>query len=482
MASAHPLEIREIADVVASYLRKKDVATCIRVSKGWYDSFLPHVWRIVRTELEDDYGVLHPIRPERDAIDNHRHFIQDLTLINTIDGFSEYEYPNIRRLEIDMEERKSPINMNLTTQTPMLVDLKLTCVNVQWSFWSALSNNRHLKHLSLVYLTIKVNDAPSLWKTCMRLESLQMEYVLIEEGGRPKDMVFDKLRQLKFHASRATYSSYLMDVMLQSPMLESLELEVSLNTGFRGSTKSGDWGHLKKLHVSGYQEDADLAFIFKKERHGIGNMVSVKEPFSSGLGSQPSKVIFGSHFDTLVDVDLLRCTTVGNTAVPDILCLCPRLEKLQAKYVLAHHVAERDPWVCQHLRELRIQFLFEAPGDDLKRLIFERLSMLVRLERLTLDYSLAGIIRNYYSLECRLGCGLERLESLKQLTFLWLYTSKSRWGAFNWKEPDLGMEEAEWILEHWKKLKVIKGDLNRVSDLRAPLWSVFQSHGIATEL
>jgi hypothetical protein len=479
MASADPLEIPEIVDIVASYLQKKDVATCIRVSKGWYDLFLPHMWRIVTTDFyEDQCGVLHPIGPERAAIDNHRHFIQDLTLINTIDGFSEYEYPNMRRLVIEMEECRSPVNMNLTTQTPMLVALKLTCVNVQWTFWSALSNNRHLKHLSLLYLTIKVNDAPSLWKTCMKLESLRMEYVSVEEGCGPMNVVFDQLRQLKLYAGRGVKSSYFMDVMLQSPMLESLELQAGFNMDFRGSTKNGDWVHLKKLYVS---TDADLAFIFKRERHGLGNMVSVKEPFSSGLGTQPSKAIFGSHFDTLVDVDLLRCTTIGSTTVPDILCLCPRLEKLKAKYVLAHHVAERGPWVCQQLRELWIQFLFETQEHDLKSLIFERLSTLVQLERLTLDYSVAGSIHDYYSLECRLGCGLERLESLKQLNFLWLYTS-SRWGTFNWKEPELGMEEAQWILEHWKELKTIKGVLNRVSDLRAPLWSVFQSHGIATEL
>jgi len=410
-------------------------------------------------------------------------------MVKAIGGFSEYQYPNLCRLEIDMDMPRSLprslLFMNLTTQTPMLVDLTLTCVEIQWTFWDTLSNHRNLRRLCLARLEIKANGAPGLWKTCMRLESLQMNNVLIEEGGHPKDMVFGKLRQLKFHANRTTDSPYLMDAMLRSPMLESLELQVDFDERFRGRTKDGSWVHLRRLYVNSYQEDVYPDFIARLMANGNWSMGDMVETFRLGWDAQAFKAIFGSNFDTLVELDLYWMR-IGNTTVPEILCLCPRLEKLKAKYVLAHHVAERGPWVCQQLRELWIQFLFEAPGDDhdLKRLVFERLSTLVRLERLTLDYRVSSAssgVHNHCSLNCRLGCGLERLASLQEQTFLWFYTSEKVWGEC-WKNPDLGMEEVEWILEHWKKLRMIKGNLNKVRLLRAQLWGVFLSHGIAVVL
>ena len=404
-------------------------------------------------------------------------------MVKAIGGFSEYQYPNLRRLEIDMDMPRSLprslLFMNLTTQTPMLIDLTLTDVRIPWTFWGMLSTHRHLKHLSLAALDIKANSASGLWKTCMRLESLQMNNVLIEEGGRPKDMVFGQLRQLNISEGRGvTTSSYPLDVVLRSPMLESLELKVDFDERFRGSTKTGNWAHLKKLHVSCYYTNA--VFSLFNMINGLGATQEVQEAFRPGWDAQAFKGIFGSSFDTLVDVDLYWMR-IGNTTVPEILCLCPRLERLKTKYVLARHVAERGPWVCQQLRELWVQFLFEVPGDDLKRLIFERLSTLVRLERLTLDYRASDSILNYYSLECRLCSGFGRLASLKQLTFLWFYTSEKVQSG-NWKNPDLGMEEAQWIVFNWKRLKMVKGEPTKVRVWRAQLWNVFQSRGVAVEL
>ncbi|KAF9352893.1 hypothetical protein BGX34_011912 [Mortierella sp. NVP85] len=478
MAHTHPLEIQEIIDLVVSYLRRKDLTICIRVSKSWRDKFLPHIWRIVRAGINvDDYGVDHPIGPKRDTIDDHRQLIQDLTLVKKIGGFNKYHYPNMRRLVIDMNESKphhSQLFMNLTTKAPMLVDLTLAGGYVPSTFWIALSKHPHLEHLSLAHLTFKAEDAPRLWRTCMRLESLRMEYVTVEERGRPRNMVFDRLRQLTLGTSKYLNGSYLMDVMLQSPMIESLELHIGGYKGFRGSTMNGDWVHLKKLYVYGNYEYVDLAFIFKEVGKGLGN-VAVMEPYRSGSDIQVFKAL-GSHFSALVDVDLVDSMTISDSTVPDIMCLCPRLEKLQAKHVFARSVAERGSWVCHHLRELRIQFVFDEREQGLQQVIFERLSTLVQLEKLQLDYGHSDRASRYDLLELRLDCGLGRLASLQQLACVEFCTSS--YGA---RDPDIGVEEVEWILGNWKRLKWIKGDLNENRVLQAQLWTVFEYHGIIAE-
>ena len=478
MAHTHPLEIQEIIDLVVSYLRRKDLHICIRVSKSWRDKFLPHVWRVVRAGLNvDDYGVDHPIGPKRDAIDDHRHLIQDLTLVKKIGGFNKYQYPNMRRLVIDMNESKphhSRLSMNLITKAPMLVDLTLAGGCVPLTFWIALSKHPHLKHLSLAHLTFKADDAPRLWRTCMRLESLQMEYVTMAEGGRPRNMVFDRLRQLKLGVSKYLNGSYLMDVMLQSPMIESLELHIGGYRGFRESTMNGDWVHLKKLYVYGYYENVDLAFIFKKVGKGLGDVVGM-EPYRSGLDTQVSKAL-GSHFTALVDVDLADSMTISDSTIPDMLCLCPSLEKLQTKHVFARSVAKRGSWVCHHLRELRIQFIFDEEEQELQQVIFERLSTLVRLEKLRLDYGYFNRASRYDLLELRLDCGLGRLASLQQLACVEFCTP-----SYISRDPDIGMDEAEWIVENWKKLKWIKGDLNENRELQAHIWALFECHGITED-
>ncbi|KAF9364893.1 hypothetical protein BGX34_012201 [Mortierella sp. NVP85] len=240
---------------------------------------------------------------------------------------------------------------------------------------------------------------------------------------------------------------YLLDLVLQSPMLESLELMIG-GEGFINDQKvNGDWPHLKKLKITGRASDADLDFIFKND---LGNMAD-QGPYLSALNSSKA---FGSHYQSLVNVDLRDCLKISSCIVPDILCLCPKLEILQARHVYARNVAERGLWACQQLRELNIQFLMDPSEQDLQQLVFERLSTLVRLERLTLDYDRCGDYRHDVLHFC-LDCGLGQLAGLQQLTYVWLYTpSYSSWCS------NLGTEDVVWIVNNWKKLKTTSPNYN----------------------
>jgi hypothetical protein len=474
MTPSNPLEIQEIVDLVVSYLEGSDVKACIRVSKNWCSMFLSHRWRIINGgHGADEMGNTFPIGPKQNAISDHRHLIQDLSLFNKIGAFGKYQYPNVRSLVIEMNfprGRHDRLFMNLTVKTPILVDLKLAAVKTPPRFWTTLSKHPHLRHLDLRHILFKADVSIGLWRTCMNLETLRMRYLWMDDGSRPGNVVFGRLRQLRLNTNLLD-DTYL-DLLLQSPKLESLELEVGGYAVTKERTVKVDWPRLKKLHVSGCRQDTDLEFIFKRVEGGTRDIAG-QEPYLSGPDKQTPR-IFGSHFGTLVDVNLISSVVISSSTIPDILCLCPRLEKLIARDVPAKSVAERGPWVCQQLRELRIQFLFDASEEDLRQLMFERLSKLTRLERLTLNYNASGGGGYLDVLKFRLDCGLGRLASLQQLNYIWLCSSRS-----DRRNPDLGMEEVEWILEHWKRLEVMKGCFNREREVRTQLRKVLKSHGIA---
>jgi hypothetical protein len=68
---------------------------------------------------------------------------------------------------------------------------------------------------------------PKLWKTCMKLESPKMDIVTIEDPGRPRNVVFDHMRKLSITGTSVLKDPYLLDLILQSPMLESLEQAIN---------------------------------------------------------------------------------------------------------------------------------------------------------------------------------------------------------------------------------------------------------------
>jgi hypothetical protein len=248
-------------------------------------------------------------------------------------------------------------------------------------------------------------------------------------------------------------------------MLMSLELELRKRAVVKEEFLNGHWPPLTKFHVNGYLQDTELASILNRIGNGCGSISDLRL-YNCDMSTQASSAL-GFHFNTLVNVDLgWKCSS--SSTIVDILCGCPRLETLQyVGSILAGDIARRGPWVCQQLRELYLRLLFEESEQDLHQLVFEHLSALTRLERLTMLNTSRMDHEN--GLAFRFDCGLGRLASLQQLTDL-------QFGLERF--PQLGMEEVAWMVDNWKKLKRINGCLNSDKEVRAQLESVLESHGI----
>ncbi|KAF9357334.1 hypothetical protein BGX34_009417 [Mortierella sp. NVP85] len=472
MLPKSPMEIQEIADHVASYLEGENLASCVLVSKSWREVFLPHRWRVVRLGFMDHSPTFH-FGPDLDNIYNHRHLVQHLSLVKGFAGFDKLHYPNLRRLVIAMDGSgfiDNFISMDLTAMAPSLVSLELASADVALAFWETLSEHSHIRNLFLEHIWLHDGDLPGLWKTCVKLESLQMYYVKIEDGGSLGNVVFDRLRKLELYATDLSDVTYQLQLILQSPILESLDWVLNGLTVTGERAVNSHWPHLKQLRIDSCIDDTELALMLNGIGSGLGSLNDLGL-FNCTLRTQASNAL-STHFSTLVKVDLIGSYTSGSTTL-DILCSCPKLEILLALEVFARDIPKRGPWVCQQLRVLRIWFRFGESERDLQEQVFERLSTLIHLERLTLEYPITGRGDIYAGLEFRLDCGLGRLASLQQLNCLCFGRLRSH---SHYPQVDIG--EVAWMVEHWKKLKCISGPLNSHNEVRNAIVSVFESHGI----
>src|SRR5690349_18234358 len=161
MLFKYPLELPEIADMVALYLEGKDLAGCVRVCKRWRDLFLSHRWRDIRvgTRRADLGWTKHWVGPHPDHVYSHRHLIQNLKIQKELAGLDKHHYPNLRQLEIDLSDvacyRESEFLSELREMFPVLEHLRLKSVRLASTFWESFVVHPHIKILELDRIDIQ---------------------------------------------------------------------------------------------------------------------------------------------------------------------------------------------------------------------------------------------------------------------------------------------------------------------------------------
>jgi len=485
MPPKNPLDVPEIMNLIASYLKGKGLSECLCVSKNWYDIFLPHRWRVVRSVYQNTGSTLTFLGPQHGAIFKHRHLIQELILVGELRGAEKHHYPNTHHLHLYYAKSTGRIlNVDIAGLHPSLVSLKFISVDAPPSFWTAMLSHPHIKsmHWRSRYLTI--HDGSAFWDVCRKLESLRLDTVSLEiKGTIPKDMVFDGLRSLALLEVNGLNKAEQMHLFIQSPNLESLEWEYndykdSDDPSVFQSISRNHWPRLNKLHIDGDLQDKDVAPIFGGVGDGIGTIVDLRLGGYHQWGTQTYQSI-ALHYGNLVKVDLSWSPYTSSPVILDFLCFCPRLEFLWARAVYAKDIMERGPWVCLQLRVLRIFVLVGKEEQDLQPAVFERLSKLVQLKELMVNVDSMEYVKEENLLGFRLDQGMQHLASLQQLVRLTFsghikYPDKPYF-------PQLGIQEVEWMMETWKNLKFINGDLNSNREVNAELKRIIESRGLNKE-
>ncbi|KAF9349889.1 hypothetical protein BGX34_001548 [Mortierella sp. NVP85] len=415
--------------------------------------------------------------PHPDLVSRHRHLIRDLSLFKEVAPFVQHQYPNVHKLTIRSmgiyESRRDPILLELKETFPSLVQLTLTKVALTSNFWEGLEAYSRINTLRLKDILINADSRQAFWNVVENLEVLEMKKTpLLDLREKMRtEIKFYRMRKLLLDRSVIADIS-LIHLITRCPMLEDLEwMEYRCRSvQFHQALQHACWPDLKRLSTDFSLQDVELATLLQRIGDGRGKITQLR--LALCWMETDTSAALGLHFSTLVEVNLADCHYVPSTTTWDLLCHCPRLEILQTRGVTVKGIMAGKPWVCQRLRKLRAFFQFEESEKGLRQEIFEHLSTLTRLEELTIHNPIYQVMRGCV-LKFRLKDGMGQLASLQGLTSFQFTSNLRNCHA------DLGMPEVEWIKNHWKKLKQVKGSLNNCDTVRYNLKVAFEEHGIA---
>ncbi|KAF9348983.1 hypothetical protein BGX34_002128 [Mortierella sp. NVP85] len=391
-------------------------------------------------------------------------------------------HQNLRKLYITFNyedetyhhEAREDIHWDLTEMVPLLDHLDVSDANVEPPLCSAISEHPSISHLRLHFTCIKESNLAVFWEACRNLESLEMTEINFKEGSMsvPRDAVFNRMRKLTIEGIERLSPSEQLDLVFHCPKLKTLEWDpvgpIRVGVLINHPIQKDRWPKLDELRIPSYLQDTEMASTLEGIGNCFGKIVELKMS-NSTFGPQASRAL-GFHFSTLVKLDICYFASVNGPGIQDVLCFCSMLEVLWAPSICARDIAEDGSWACQHLRELWTRIRVKETEQDLHQLIFERLSTLVRLATLDMGNSFDNG-DGYGVLEFRLDCGLRQLACLHELRTVEFYH-----GPEFERKQRLEVNDIEWMIDNWKRLKRIGGRLSRDPEVEVQLKEVSWNH------
>ncbi|KAF9128905.1 hypothetical protein BGW39_004635 [Mortierella sp. 14UC] len=252
---------------------------------------------------------------------------------------------------------------------------------------------------------------------------------------------------------------------------------------WRNTVKKHTWPHLQDI-ILGKQDmrnmDVDMDTTTDKAiSHALDSIhcsqLTSFNGFASGVGLKTVLSLRPQHL-SLLSLTLLDCPGVPSSGIQLILECFPRLVELEVDQLNIHDIRMGQPWVCTSLKTLSVkvvitckEFEQEPAGTNatlaieggegltaeekaLKdhRLVFERLSALSSLERLTLPRHMRADDEAISDgLELRLAFGLNCLTTLTRLEYVDIGASST----------GLEMEDVEWMVFNWPRLECLRASL-----------------------
>ncbi|KAK3810179.1 MAG: hypothetical protein J3Q66DRAFT_373217 [Benniella sp.] len=450
MPSLHPLEIPEILLGVASYVPVHNLPACARVSKIWHQAFIPLIWKDVR--LFTDGAI--PLG----AIHSHGKFVKNLQICCRVK--QEHVALNCQNLTSVYVSRLCADSLEFITKHPSVTQLRfLEPIRGLSGYWDKLIGLPNLKDLRVVVLEVMEQDADTFWQLCTRLERLDMGHPRVLVRGNLSSMEFPSLYELRMNGLHESDVRLVLDFMQRCPNLRSLRWALTESVlqlfaqGFVQLYSAGTWPHLQNLsaRLSGsgdYGDDSDLSKV-------IGVMQRITSFKASSFSFTPELMdLFRPHFSNLQNLNVCQATTFTSAMTQEVMSSCPLLTSFKGVTIDAIDITQGRPWTCLKLKLLKLGFCFDPSTiDRMQPLVLDQLSRLTRLEDLEV-YSWRQEPLNFQEgFDLRLEHGLGKLSTLRQLRILDLGDSKQ----------NMGEQEVDWIIEHWKCLVRIYGRLNTMA-------------------
>jgi len=442
----NPLTLPEIREALAPLLARDDLARCARVCKDWHASFLDFLW----TSIDIDTEHSHSKGPSHCLLQRHRSLVRHLAYQGKISVEHEkMHFPALKTLYLhdphyDRGTRRSSMDI-IPRHAFTLTRLKLhgTKRNGCWAFPAGLSG---LTCLSLMDIYVIPRSMEQIRSAFTQLETLE----LVRSGlsAYSKSLKGDwKMKDLTLASVRGMNLDEELELIRQCSLLKRLswgssQAFVRLPIGkFVQLVSANTWPELEELHLRNVEvSDEHLSLILNGMQHVLRLAISTcKEP------SLQASAAFRPHYAWLKELNISITPRHNAALVVDVLKSCPRLEILKSPIILVDSIMDDVPWACEgSLKVLEVFFWIpSAKRDEQQKVLLQRLSKLSKLERL----DLSSVFKCQQSLDIRLKKGLGQLSTLTRLREL----------AFRRTVQEMTIEDAEWMIEHWKNLKVVDG-------------------------
>ncbi|KAK3810185.1 MAG: hypothetical protein J3Q66DRAFT_64169 [Benniella sp.] len=475
MPSPQPLEFPEILLQVALWVSARDRPACARVSKAWYQVFVPLIWKSILWNM-DRHGP-----PE--AARRHADLVKSLSIGIVTEERPVPRFPNLKSLFLGY----NPQHPRLILDQPSIAALRFHCLQPapEPTLWDGLLGFHHLKALWMDNSRIHEKNTDSFWQLCTRLEKLHLAHHIVGDNGRLPSMEFPHVKELDISSlSTGEYGSIPLsvDFMQRCPSLTlccwtASEDEVGHIPRFTQLVAEKTWPELRSVSIRFCDISVDdLSNIVRGMQHDI----SLNLSYSPNTFTPSRMDLLRSRFSYLKVLELAWSDrSVTCPMVQEVLSSCPSLQYLSATRIDAALVAEGKPWVCLGLQVLDLDFSFNPSTTHIiQPLLFDQLARLTRLQELYLrrkpvygwkeDASASPF---HEAIDLRLENGLYKLSTLRSLRVIDYGHSKQR----------MEDQEIDWILEHWRRLKLISGKLNaQKPETDRRLVEKLKGHGIET--
>ncbi|KAI9235915.1 MAG: hypothetical protein BYD32DRAFT_463021 [Podila humilis] len=494
----NPLDLPEVRAHIGQYLDKSSAHACLLVSRDWNASFADHIWREVIVR-----GVAtHPGNPPLSLLVRKTALVRSLRF----DFICNSEHLSVDCDQLEYLALQSPalgihdlheLSEDIHTKFQELIrrnertlqSLKIYTPKPYLStrFWETVLRCQNLSTLCLNCTAIEWKCSWLFWQICSRVASVEVANVRFHEapvtdGSSPMPTTpFRRIRSLHLKHLDGMSLIQQLGVFKKCPQLTCLWWEFDHSEGRSFPAKvlcesivTGQWPHLHSLSLSpNCMTDQDLAIVL-----GGLNPMTVLELPHADIGSLAS-VALEKHFPTLKQLHLIpgqKGVDLGALS-NRVLIQCPNLKSIKTEVMSVKKLSELPDvrWACQSLHHLEMRFDFSLLAGQAEQearyrdLLLQQLGSLTQLRTLDISRRQPHIATEEVGLRLSLSHGLHALSELGRLERLNFLGSEQRWT----------MNEANWIIEHWKQLKEIKGECSPFLETRSQVVHALRGHGVA---
>ncbi|KAF9566393.1 hypothetical protein EC968_003767 [Mortierella alpina] len=517
--SNHSWLLPELLACVARHLDRKDILQAILVSQAWHAHLvpllwrslvLPHRWHFIMADKHSHIGF-----PDWALFGKYGHLVRSITC-DSLQYYGQYLVPACCQLtELEVQdctkdtlpllrlntatltsivlthslERTKPFPISEFVQAihdcPFLTRLQLVDIRVEGTLdlksGGGAAIDRRLR-LSAVATPESVAAKATMeadrqetvrlfYETVHRLESLSVTRLDLRLPLNRSTDVFYRLRKLSLVECTSTYREQLQFVS-QCQYLTHLKLQlygrderldpedldaIGLATCCPRIT------HLNLAHLK--IQDQEIAKLLSH----LPNLTHLDAQWTEFAGRSLEYVVSQESRlrEQLQSLDLTAAKMASSPLIQTLLCQCSGLKRFRATSINARDMVfgvasgqRTEPlnsWACLRLWELQLSIVGIPAGDrSLQQGVYSQLSKLTELRVLGLGGNNLSTWFRIETLELSLGSGLSELQRLKELRVF----------NFSYMCHDLGMDEVEYMMRHWKNLSTVIGTIHSYRDAK----------------